>query len=137
MKLLIVPLVVMTLSACASAELSAPPFAYTVTDNPHERRIDINLTAGDSRLCLSSAIWPRNGIVEWAKGEVWLTVEGQRFDIRDFNAGYPPGPPVRVAPRQTLEMHIDYAAFDLPPAFHDLPKEVSFFGGDPRGVVRC
>lgn len=137
MKMPFILLGFVALTACASTESGAPPFTYSVIDNPDEQRVDVSLTAGESRVCLSPAVWPRNGIVEWAKGEVWLTVEGQRFDIKDFNGGYPPGPPVRVAPRQTLEMHIDYTAFDLPPALYDLPKLVSFFGGEPSGVVRC
>lgn len=116
--------------AC-NATLGATSFQldWAMTDNPAEKRIEVQYKNGhDKDVCISQGAWPRGaGYVDAMSDRMFLVVGGRRFPIEEFQAGYCLGKcAIRVPPRESIRASIDYERFALPEALRFEAKALTY-----------
>lgn len=107
---------------------------YDFSDLVDQRKIEVSYTNNLRRtVCLLPEDWPNQaGKINQASQDVFLVVDDQRLPLKDFNTGYCPDCPIRVAPGETTRAFIGYTDFAVPEALVDQKKELIFH---PKGYT--
>ena len=124
------------LAACVST-VDRAPVTYQMIDRPGENRIELRYQNNtEHAVCLTSSSWPDgSGNLNQMGNRIALLVDGQRFQVRQFNKG--PCIVVEytcvasVPPGKGITTSIPYEAFGLPASVRYKRKTLDFSPSPP------
>jgi hypothetical protein len=101
---------------------------YEFSDNINEKNIEIVFhNTYPHPVCLTPEMWPNaSGRIDAAGDFVYLTIDGVRYPMKNFNTGYCPGCSTRVSVGETIRGVIPYKHFELPEKLHGDKKDIHF-----------
>ncbi len=128
MRITLILIAIFCIDGCATKS-TLTPITYQFVDNPNAHQIELTyLNSTKKTYCLTPSQWPNHaGKIDQGSDYVFLVVDGKKYPVEDFNAGYCPGGcPSYVKPGEKLSTFITYKDFNLPEELFDKPKQLEF-----------
>lgn len=101
---------------------------YEFSDNVNEKTIELVFhNTYPYPVCFTPEMWPNtSGKIDAAGDFVYLTIDGVRYPMKNFNTGYCPGCSIRVSVDESIRGVIPYKYFELPERLYGAKKDIHF-----------